>query len=143
MGPHYRPNNLTWRFIILLGVVSLFSDMTYEGGRSISGPFLGSLQASAFIVASLSGFGEFLGYSLRLLSGYLTDRLGKYYLLTFVGYSMNMLAVPMLAPGGTMGTRRHPSYTGACREGHPYPVPRGHALPCLRPSGARSGVWLS
>jgi hypothetical protein len=38
-----------WRFIILAGVVSLFSDMTYEGARSISGPFLGTLKASALV----------------------------------------------------------------------------------------------
>ncbi len=67
-----------WKFIILVGVVSLFSDMTYEGARSITGPFLGSLNASATVVGIVAGLGEFIGYALRLVSGYLTDRLGKY-----------------------------------------------------------------
>ncbi|MFH1595715.1 MAG: MFS transporter [Pseudomonadota bacterium] len=90
-----------WRFIILVGVVSLLSDMTYEGARSISGPFLGSLQASALTVGVVAGLGEFIGYSLRLVSGYLTDRVGKYWLITFVGYSLNLFAVPLLALVGS------------------------------------------
>jgi MFS family permease len=90
-----------WRFIILVGVVSLFSDMTYEGARSISGPFLGTLKASALVVGVVAGLGEFLGYTLRLASGYLADRLGRYWLITFAGYAVNLLAVPLLALAGS------------------------------------------
>jgi MFS family permease len=89
-----------WKFIILVGVVSLFSDMTYEGARSITGPFLGSLNASATIIGIVSGLGEFIGYALRLVSGYLTDRLGKYWAITFVGYALNLFVVPLLALAG-------------------------------------------
>jgi len=100
-----QPNDLTktaaWRFIILVGVVSLFSDITYEGARSISGPFLGELKASAVVVGVVAGLGEFLGYALRLGSGYLTDRLGKYWPITFTGYALNLLAVPLLALAGS------------------------------------------
>jgi MFS family permease len=94
------PGAAAWKFIILVGVVSLFSDMTYEGARSITGPFLGTLNASATIVGIVAGLGEFLGYGLRLGSGYLTDRLGKYWSITFVGYALNLLAVPLLALAG-------------------------------------------
>jgi hypothetical protein len=90
-----------WKFIILVGVVSLFSDMTYEGARSISGPFLAELSASALVVGVVAGLGEFLGYTLRLGSGYLADRLGKYWLITFLGYALNLLAVPLLALAGS------------------------------------------
>jgi MFS family permease len=89
-----------WKFIILVGVVSLFSDMTYEGARSITGPFLGMLNASATLVGIVAGLGEFIGYALRLVSGYLTDRLGKYWGITFVGYALNLFAVPLLALAG-------------------------------------------
>ena len=89
--------NSAWKFIVLVGVVSLFSDMTYEGARSISGPFLGMLQASAVVVGVVAGLGEFIGYGLRLVSGYLTDRVGKYWPTSFVGYAFNLLAVPLLA----------------------------------------------
>src|SRR5512140_1887006 len=90
-----------WRFIILVGVVSLFSDMTDEGARSISGPFLGSLKASAIVVAAVAGLGEFLGYALRLGAGYLADRTGRYWGLTIWGYALNLFAVPLLALAGS------------------------------------------
>jgi MFS family permease len=91
------PGAAAWKFIILVGMVSLFSDLTYEGARSISGPFLGTLQAGALVVGVVAGLGEFLGYALRLGSGYLTDRLGRYWLVTAVGYGLNLFAVPLLA----------------------------------------------
>ncbi len=85
------------RFILLLGVVSLFADVTYEGARSITGPFLSVLGASATIVGIAAGVGEFLGYSLRLISGYLADKTEKYWEFTIFGYLLNLLAVPLLA----------------------------------------------
>ena len=84
-------------FIVLIGFVSLFADMTYEGGRSIAGPFLGSLGASAVIVSSVAGFGEFLGYGVRYFSGRAADRSGRYWPLLLTGYVINLLSVPLLA----------------------------------------------
>jgi hypothetical protein len=60
--------------IILLGVISLLADMTYEGARSITGPYLAILGANAVVVGFVAGFGEFIGYALRLVSGYLSDK---------------------------------------------------------------------
>ncbi len=85
------------KFVILLGVVSLFADMTYEGARSIAGPFLALLGASGTVVGIVAGFGELIGYALRLVSGYISDRTGKYWTITIVGYFVNLLAVPLLA----------------------------------------------
>lgn len=85
------------QFIILLGVVSLFADITYEGARSITGQYLATLGASGLIVGTVAGFGECVGHGFRLVSGYLGDRLKKYWLFTFVGYAINLLAVPLLA----------------------------------------------
>lgn len=59
--------------MILLGFVSLFADFTYEGARSIIGLYLATLGASATLVGFVAGFGEFLGYSLRFVSGYFTE----------------------------------------------------------------------
>jgi len=87
-------------FVILLGVVSLFADMTYEGARSITGPYLAVLGASATVVGIAAGFGELIGYVLRLVSGYLSDRTGRYWTFTLVGYVVNLLAVPFLALAG-------------------------------------------
>ena len=87
-------------FIVLLGVVSLFADMTHEGARSIYGPFLALLGASATIVGIVAGLGELVGYALRIVSGYITDKTGKYWTITIIGYVINMLAVPLLALAG-------------------------------------------
>lgn len=87
-------------FVILLGVVSLFADMTYEGARSAIGPFLGMLGASAFAIGVVSGGGELVGYALRLWSGRLADRTHRYWAITFAGYALNLLAVPLLAFAG-------------------------------------------
>lgn len=87
-------------FVVLLGLVSLCADMTYEGARSITGPFLGTLGASGAVVGFVSGLGELIGYVLRLASGYLSDRTRRYWLLTFTGYTVNLLAVPLLALTG-------------------------------------------
>jgi len=84
-------------FVILLGLVSLFSDMTYEGARSITGPYLFYLGAGAAVVGFASGFGEFIGYGLRLFSGWLADKTKKYWGLMFIGYALNLLSVPALA----------------------------------------------
>jgi len=85
------------RFVILLGVVSLFADATYEGARSITGPYLGVLGASGAIIGVVAGLGELIGYVLRLTSGYLADRTRRYWTITFLGYLVNLGAVPLLA----------------------------------------------
>src|SRR5580698_2570954 len=84
-------------FIVSLGIVSLFADMTYEGAHSIIGPYLKDLGASAFQVALIAGVGEMLAASLRLFSGRFADRTRAYWTITFCGYAMNVIAVPALA----------------------------------------------
>lgn len=85
------------KFVILIGLVSLFADMTYEGARSISGQYLAILGASGTVVGIVAGFGELIGYGFRLVSGYISDKSGKYWLVTGVGYVLNLLVVPFLA----------------------------------------------
>lgn len=84
-------------FIFLMGIVSLFSDMTHEGARSVLGEFLSLTGASAATIGFVSGIGELCGYSLRLLSGFIADKTKKYWTLIIVGYAMQVLAIPLLA----------------------------------------------
>src|SRR5579875_1443146 len=84
-------------FVMLLGSVSLFADMTYEGARAITGPFLGSLGASALMVGFVAGFGEFIGYVVRLVSGQIGSRTGHYWRGVLFGYAVNLFSVPLLA----------------------------------------------
>ncbi|HKD49030.1 MAG TPA: MFS transporter [Rhizomicrobium sp.] len=90
-------DSTAFRFVLTLGVVNLFADITYEGGGSINGPFLGTLGASAALISIIAGLGEFLGYSLRAIAGHVADRTGKYWPVSFVGYAVNLLAVPAMA----------------------------------------------
>ncbi len=83
-------------FLLLLGLVSLLSDLTYEGARGVIGPYLAFLGASAPVVGFVSGLGEFIGYSFRLLSGYLVDKLKAYWGFVFFGYALNLFAIPTL-----------------------------------------------
>src|SRR5438105_14508350 len=95
-----RLAKLAFRFVFIIGIVNLFADMAYEGGRSIAGPFMGSLGASATIVGFVAGFGELLGYSLRSVSGYFADKFHRYWIFVFLGYFINVFAVPALALAG-------------------------------------------
>src|SRR5437764_6155531 len=89
------------KFVLLIGVMSFFADFTYEGSRSIIGPYLAMLGASAAAVGIVTGFGELLGYGLRLVSWRLSDQTGKYWPITIFGYIIQMLAVPLLALAGS------------------------------------------
>jgi len=93
-------NRSAFSFVLIIGIVNFFADLTYEGARGIVGPFLGSLGASAAIVGFVAGFGELIGYALRFVSGYFADKTQKYWFVTFTGYAINMLAVPALALAG-------------------------------------------
>lgn len=91
---------VAFRFVLTIGIVNLFADMTYEGARSIAGPFLESLGASAVAVGFIAGGGEMLGYGLRSIAGYLADKTRNYWIVILVGYVINMIAVPVLALAG-------------------------------------------
>ena len=83
-----------------MGVVSLFADMTYEGMRGIAGQFLLNLGASAAVVGFVAGFGELAGYGLRSVFGYIADKTHRYWIFIFVGFAVQLLAVPALALAG-------------------------------------------
>ncbi len=88
------------KFVLLVGAMSFFADFTYEGSRSIIGPYLGLLGAGAAAIGIITGLGELLGYGLRLVSGRLSDRTGQFWPITIVGYVVQMFSVPLLALAG-------------------------------------------
>ena len=89
------------RFVLLIGLLSFFADFTYEGSRGIIGPYLALLGAGAATVGIVTGFGELLGYGLRLVSGTLSDRTGEFWPITIFGYVVQMFSVPLLALSGS------------------------------------------
>lgn len=89
-----------YRTVVLFGIVSLLADLTYESARSVIGQYMALLGAGAAAISIAAGSGELVGYSMRVVSGWIADRTQRYWLLVWVGYTMNLLAVPMLAMVG-------------------------------------------
>ncbi len=89
------------RFVVLMGIVNLFADFTYEGGRGVVGAFLGHLGASGAAVGAVAGGGELAGYAIRSIAGVIADRTGLYWLDVWIGYAINVLCVPALALVGS------------------------------------------
>jgi MFS family permease len=100
MTPPSQERASAIRLILLFGVVSLFADMTYEGARSLIGPFLQNLGASAAEVGLIAGFGEMIATGLRYFSGRLVDRTRAYWAMTIFGYALTAAAVPLMAISG-------------------------------------------
>jgi MFS family permease len=92
-----------WRTVLWLGVVSLLVDLVYEGARSITGPFLASLGASALTVGLVTGAGEAAALGFRLFSGPRADRSGRYWRWMVVGYALTAVCVPLMALAPALG----------------------------------------
>jgi MFS family permease len=91
-----------WHFVVAFGVVSLLADMVYEGARSIIGPYLATLGASATVVGVVAGAGEFIGYGLRVFTGYAVGRTRRYWTWTILGYALTVLSVPLIGVTGVL-----------------------------------------
>ena len=102
-----------WRVVIWFGFISLTADMVYEGARSMYGPLLASLGATALVVGLVTGLGEAMALVLRLVFGPLADRSGRYWALTITGYGLTAVCVPLLAVTPFLGA----AGPGACRGG--------------------------
>jgi MFS family permease len=92
-----RQSRTAFLFVLLIGALSFFADLTYEGARSVIGPYLASFGATATAIGVVTGFGELLGYSLRLVSGRMADMTGRFWPITIFGYIVQMSSVPALA----------------------------------------------
>lgn len=90
------PRLNAWRVVWWFGFVSLAADMVYEGARSMYGPVLAALGASAVVVGVVTGAGEAMALVLRLVFGPVADRTGRYWTLTIVGYGLTAVCVPLL-----------------------------------------------
>ncbi|NEC87818.1 MFS transporter [Streptomyces sp. SID12501] len=91
-----------WRFVVWFGTVSLLADFVYEGARSITGPLLASLGASALVVGVVTGAGEAAALGLRLVSGPLADRTRRFWGLAIAGYALTVVSVPLLGVVGVL-----------------------------------------
>lgn len=89
--------------MVAFGLISLSADMVYEGMRSVAGPFLGTLGASALTVGIVTGAGEAVALMLRVVTGPWADRSQRHWRLTVIGYAMTAVSVPLLALAPALG----------------------------------------
>ncbi len=91
------------RFVLVFGVVSGLADFVYEGARSIVGPYLATFGASAALVGAVTGFGEAVALTFRLVTGRWSDRTGRHWAISIAGYAITLVSVPLLGLGGPLG----------------------------------------
>ena len=91
------------RFVVGFGLVSALADIVYEGARSVYGPYLAALGASALVVSVVTGGGEALALVARLLFGRLADARARRWALAIAGYGLTVIAVPLLGFAQTIG----------------------------------------
>jgi len=91
-----RTRPTAWQVVWWFGLVSLAADMVYEGARSMYGPVLAALGASAVVVGVVTGAGEAMALVMRLVFGPYADRSGRYWALTITGYGLTAVCVPLL-----------------------------------------------
>ncbi len=104
-----------WRFVVMFGTVSLLADFVYEGARSITGPLLASLGATAVLVGFVTGAGEAAALALRLVSGPMADRTKRFWAFTIAGYALTVVTVPLLGrPGRETGASPARIAAAAC-----------------------------
>jgi hypothetical protein len=133
-------NRAALQFVVMIGIVNFFADFTYEGARGIVGPFLGSLGASAATLGFVAGLGELMGYALRSVSGYFADKFHRHWVFAFVGYAVNMLAVPAPRLGRAMAVGGKSGRGRAHRSRHPQTDGGRNALVCRQINGRRLGI---
>jgi MFS family permease len=90
------------RFVLVFGLISALGDFVYEGARSITGPFLATLGASAALVGFITGAGEAVALVFRFWTGALSDRTGRHWAISITGYAMTMVSVPLMAAAWTL-----------------------------------------
>jgi MFS family permease len=81
--------------ILMMGIVSLFGDIVYEGVRGIVPDYLKFLGASATIVGIIVGLGELISYFSRIIGGFLADKTHSYWPLMLLGYGL-IFSLPSL-----------------------------------------------
>jgi MFS family permease len=86
------------RNVIALGLVSFFTDFSTEMILGILPLFIVSnLGAPKAVLGGIEGSAELIGYTFRMVSGSLSDRLGKRKIFVLAGYGLSTISKPFFA----------------------------------------------
>ncbi len=81
--------------VIMLGMVSLFTDAASEMIYPLVPVFVTMLGSGAIVLGIIEGVAETTASLLKLLSGIISDRIGKRKLLVLIGYTISSLIRPL------------------------------------------------
>jgi MFS family permease len=81
--------------VIMLGVVSLFTDAATEMIYPLVPVFVAALGSGALILGIIEGVAESTAALLKLVSGIISDKIGKRKLLVLIGYTISSLIRPL------------------------------------------------
>jgi MFS family permease len=82
------------RTVIMLGLVSLFTDAASEMIYPLVPVYVAALGSGAVVLGLIEGIAETTSSMLKLLSGIISDKIGKRKLLVFAGYAISSLVRP-------------------------------------------------
>ena len=84
------------RNVLLLGFVSLFTDLSSQMIYPLMPAFLTQIGATGTIIGLIEGIAESTAALFRSVFGKLSDQLGKRKVFVYAGYSLSSLAKPLL-----------------------------------------------
>jgi len=83
------------RVVIVLGIVSLFTDSASEMIYPLVPVYIAALGSGAILLGVIEGVAETTASMLKLISGIISDKIGKRKLLVLIGYSISSLVRPL------------------------------------------------
>jgi MFS family permease len=81
--------------VIMLGIVSLFTDAASEMIYPLIPVYVAALGSGAILLGVIEGVAETTASMLKLISGIISDKIGKRKLLVLIGYSISSLIRPL------------------------------------------------
>jgi len=83
------------RAVIMLGIVSLFTDAASEMIYPLIPVYVAALGSGAILLGMIEGIAETTAAMLKLVSGIMSHRTGKRKILVLIGYSISSLLRPL------------------------------------------------
>ena len=83
------------RVVVMLGIVSLFTDAASEMIYPLIPVYVAALGSGAVILGIIEGVAESTAALLKLVSGIISDKIGKRKILVLIGYTVSSLVRPL------------------------------------------------
>jgi MFS family permease len=97
-NPHKKEKPTGLRNVLALGLVSFFTDFSTEMVLGILPLFIvNNLGASRAILGAIEGSAELVSYAFRMISGSLSDKVGKRKIFVLAGYGVSTACRPFFA----------------------------------------------